>query len=403
MAAVLGAVRRCRRCASACARSPASSAWPTGSRCLAHALAGREEAARRGLRLRAGARGDPARRADLGRVDRREARPHEDADRRRQGGWRARPSSWSSTIWTWWPPIRSASSRSSEGKVLADLPPGPFFSDPVDHRDRGRQAEEPLMLRVSDLVVDIDGSHILRGVSLDVGAGELVCLVGRNGAGKSTTFRTIMGSGRPVSGSIRLGRPRHQGIAPVRDGAARHRLRTGGKRGVRRPDGCREHPAADLDARDPALRGGARGAGLPRVPEARALSSAWRPAAVGRRAQDGIDRARARRSIRSCCCSTSPPRACRRPSCPAIVDGIASIRQLGHAVLIAESNLHHVPDFADRLYVIERGEIIFAGPPGDVERDRSVARVLHGGSPGYGSFVHQRARDSFTSASRWLA
>ena len=44
---------------------------------------------------------------------------------------------------------------------------------------------------------------------------------------------------------------------------------------------------------------------------------------------------------------------------PAIVDGIASIRQLGHAVLIAESNLHHVPDFADRLYVIERGEIIF--------------------------------------------
>src|SRR6185436_14717596 len=39
---------------------------------------------------------------------------------------------------------------------------------------------------------------------------------------------------------------------------------------------------------------------------------------------------------------------------PAIVDGIASIRQLGHAVLIAESNLHHVPDFADRLYVIGR-------------------------------------------------
>ena len=46
---------------------------------------------------------------------------------------------------------------------------------------------------------------------------------------------------------------------------------------------------------------------------------------------------------------------------PSIVDGIASIRQLGHAVLIAESNLHHVPDFADRLYVIERGEIIFSG------------------------------------------
>ena len=49
------------------------------------------------------------------------------------------------------------------------------------------------MLSLKDLVVDIDGSHILRGVSIEVAAGELVCLVGRNGAGKSTTFRTIMG------------------------------------------------------------------------------------------------------------------------------------------------------------------------------------------------------------------
>jgi ABC-type branched-subunit amino acid transport system ATPase component len=47
-------------------------------------------------------------------------------------------------------------------------------------------------------------------------------------------------------------------------------------------------------------------------------------------------------------------------------------------VLIAESNLHHVPDFADRLYVIERGEIIFAGPPAEVRRDPAVARVVDG-------------------------
>ena len=60
------------------------------------------------------------------------------------------------------------------------------------------------MLSVEDLVVDIDGSPILRRVSLEVGAGELVCLVGRNGAGKSTTFRTIMGARKPVSGTIAL-------------------------------------------------------------------------------------------------------------------------------------------------------------------------------------------------------
>jgi branched-chain amino acid transport system ATP-binding protein len=54
------------------------------------------------------------------------------------------------------------------------------------------------MLTVRDLKVDIDGSPVLRGVSFEVKAGELVCLVGRNGAGKTTSFRTIMGFRRPA-------------------------------------------------------------------------------------------------------------------------------------------------------------------------------------------------------------
>src|SRR6185503_14184173 len=70
------------------------------------------------------------------------------------------------------------------------------------------------MLSVDNLVVDIGGSRILRGVSLAVGAGELVCLVGRNGAGKSTTFRTIMGQRVPVSGSIRLEGRDIKGLRP---------------------------------------------------------------------------------------------------------------------------------------------------------------------------------------------
>jgi branched-chain amino acid transport system ATP-binding protein len=47
-------------------------------------------------------------------------------------------------------------------------------------------------------------------------------------------------------------------------------------------------------------------------------------------------------------------------------------------VFIAESNIHHVPDFADRLYVIERGEIIFAGTPDEARRDQAVVRVIEG-------------------------
>src|SRR6266540_6960320 len=58
------------------------------------------------------------------------------------------------------------------------------------------------MLAVRDLVVDIQGSRVLRGVRLEVGESELVCLVGRNGAGKTTTLRSIMGFRKPVSGRI---------------------------------------------------------------------------------------------------------------------------------------------------------------------------------------------------------
>src|SRR6185503_10825677 len=72
------------------------------------------------------------------------------------------------------------------------------------------------MLSVKNLVVDIDNSHILRGISLDVAAGELVCLVGRNGAGKSTTFRAIIGARKIVSGAITLAGNDITGLAPFR-------------------------------------------------------------------------------------------------------------------------------------------------------------------------------------------
>ena len=50
----------------------------------------------------------------------------------------------------------------------------------------------------------------------------------------------------------------------------------------------------------------------------------------------------------------------------------------GHAVLIAESNLHHVPDFADRLYVMERGKMIFSGPPANARKDRPLPKIVEG-------------------------
>ena len=62
---------------------------------------------------------------------------------------------------------------------------------------------------------------------------------------------------------------------------------------------------------------------------------------------------------------------------PSISDGITSIRRLGHGVLMAESNIHHIPDHADRVYVLERGEIIYNGKPGD-SYPPEVMRIISG-------------------------
>jgi branched-chain amino acid transport system ATP-binding protein len=63
---------------------------------------------------------------------------------------------------------------------------------------------------------------------------------------------------------------------------------------------------------------------------------------------------------------------------PSIAQGVASIRATGRGVLIAESNVHHIPDYADRIYVLERGEVMFSGSLSQAYRDRDVMRVIAG-------------------------
>jgi branched-chain amino acid transport system ATP-binding protein len=60
------------------------------------------------------------------------------------------------------------------------------------------------MLEVKDIHSYYGKSHILQGVSMALNEGELVCLLGRNGVGKTTTLKSIMGLVRPSEGSIRF-------------------------------------------------------------------------------------------------------------------------------------------------------------------------------------------------------
>ncbi|MEB3273291.1 MAG: urea ABC transporter ATP-binding subunit UrtE [Prochlorothrix sp.] len=84
------------------------------------------------------------------------------------------------------------------------------------------------LLQISDLNVYYGESHILRGVDLNVAPGQMVCLIGRNGVGKTTLLKSVMGLLQPRSGQIvfdgqRLGnlppdRRAHLGIGYVPQG-----------------------------------------------------------------------------------------------------------------------------------------------------------------------------------------
>jgi branched-chain amino acid transport system ATP-binding protein len=81
-------------------------------------------------------------------------------------------------------------------------------------RDTAQTA--PPLLSIADLRVDYGPVRAVHGVSLDVAAGEVVALLGANGAGKSTILRAISGLLRPRAGQIRLaGSPIHR-LPPAR-------------------------------------------------------------------------------------------------------------------------------------------------------------------------------------------
>jgi branched-chain amino acid transport system ATP-binding protein len=61
------------------------------------------------------------------------------------------------------------------------------------------------MLEVENIHSYYGKSHILQGVSLELKGGEMVCLLGRNGVGKSTTLKSIMGLVKPSEGRILFG------------------------------------------------------------------------------------------------------------------------------------------------------------------------------------------------------
>lgn len=233
------------------------------------------------------------------------------------------------------------------------------------------------MLELSNVKVDIQGSRILNGISLSVAAGELVCLVGRNGAGKTTTFRSIMGYRRPLSGEMTF------------DGADLTKLPTWriAQSGIGfSPEESEVY--ADLTvAENIELSTWTRPTGRPaheRIEEAYAVFPKLRQylARGGAQLSGGerkmVSIARALTLDPKLLLLDEPFEGLSPAIIPLIAEGVASIRAMGKGVLMAESNVHHIPDYVDRLYVLERGELMFSGSLAEAHRDRDVMRVIAG-------------------------
>jgi branched-chain amino acid transport system ATP-binding protein len=236
-----------------------------------------------------------------------------------------------------------------------------------------------MMLALHNVDVFIQASHILRSVTLEVGEREVVCLVGRNGAGKTTTLRTVMGFHRPHAGRVELkGKPIHarrtHEIAALGVGWA--------------PEDSAIF--SDLTvAENIEISTWTRRAGRP---AAERIELAYRVFPVLRRyvERKGPEMSGGERKMLSIARALAldpeillldePFEGLSPAIIPAVSDGIREITQLGRAILIAESNIHHVPAWTSRLYVIERGEIVFAGAPEAAQRDPRLLRII-GGAP----------------------
>ena len=70
------------------------------------------------------------------------------------------------------------------------------------------------LLKIEDLKVNYGGIEAVKGISLSVEEGQIVTLIGANGAGKSTTLRTVAGLIKPAEGRIRLQAEDITGMSP---------------------------------------------------------------------------------------------------------------------------------------------------------------------------------------------
>ncbi len=226
-------------------------------------------------------------------------------------------------------------------------------------------------------------AHILNGVSLDVGEQEVVCLVGRNGAGKSTTIESIMGLLPTRSGKIVFA---GEDITPLRP----HER---AKRGIGySPEDCGVFPELSVGENlmisrwlgDEVAR--RRNDKRDTDPQTQAFSVF--PEVQGLLGRRGLHLSGGQRKMVAIARAMMlSPRLLLLDEAfeglaPVVVnrfsDAVLKIKAMGISILLAESHLGAAMRIGDRLYAIDRGEVIYHGLPKDALADERVVKALRG-------------------------
>jgi branched-chain amino acid transport system ATP-binding protein len=216
------------------------------------------------------------------------------------------------------------------------------------------------MLSIERLCVDIGGAAILRDISLNVGPGEITCLVGRNGAGKTTLLRSIMGQHTLISGKISWQDESIRDMPPYE--IARRGLGFSPEE---------SEVFADLTVAQNVMFG--TWTRITNKSSAERLEFAYSifpklglyldrgGAQLSGGERKMVSIARALALDPELLLLDEPFEGLSPAIIPTIANGIASIRDAGKSIFMAESNVQHIPDYVSCVSVIERGEIVFRG------------------------------------------
>jgi len=234
------------------------------------------------------------------------------------------------------------------------------------------------MLEIRDLNVHYGGIHALKGVSLEVNDGEIVTLIGANGAGKSTTLRTMSGLKKPTSGSVLIdGRDITKVSAQARVAMGLSQV----------PEGRRIFTRMtvlenlELGAYSRKGRGG-RGADLDDVFD-------HFPVLADRRKQMGgtlsggeqqmLAMGRAMMAKPRILLLDEPSMGLAPLLVQEVFEIVQRINESGTTILLVEQNANKALQVANRAYVMETGRIALSGSAAELSKTEDIKRLYLGG------------------------